>query len=179
MCFFSKSSFVRMYQFEPLGIKHKSLLQPAINDFSDYKIEGWWNWDEPDLTDAEVILNKALKIKNESLPGQVCASTFVIIDQGQLVGFSNLRHELNENLKIRGGHIGYHVRPNFWNKGYGSALLKNTLVEAKKIHLKRVLLTVNEVNPHSIRIIEKFGGELEKIKDVGGLQKRYYWIDLK
>ena len=79
----------------------------------------------------------------------------------ELVGRVSIRHELNEWLEDVGGHIGYGVCPSHRNKGYGKQLLIQSLPIAKKIGLDRVLVTCDESNIGSKKIIENAGGKFD------------------
>ncbi|WP_208919150.1 GNAT family N-acetyltransferase [Paenibacillus uliginis] len=73
---------------------------------------------------------------------------------------------------IHGGHIGFVIRPSERSKGYGKLLLKELLDKAKEKQISEVLLTCDEDNAASRRIIESNGGRLKDIHD--GSCK--YWI---
>lgn len=104
---------------------------------------------------------------------------WAIVD-GRFAGRISVRHELNENLKVEGGHIGYDTAPAYRGRGIASRMLKEVLPHAKKLGLSKVLLTCNDSNMHSIRVIEKNGGVLAGTKMIPGKGlKRYYWIDLE
>ena len=79
-----------------------------------------------------------------------------------------------------GGHIGYDTRPSFRGRGIGTLMLRAALPIARELGIGRALLTVNENNPASIKIIEKNGGVLmdRKPQTDNGVFKRYYWINL-
>jgi predicted acetyltransferase len=62
------------------------------------------------------------------------------------VGIGKLRHYLNDNLKIVGGHIGYSIRPSERKNGYGNLILKEILKEAQKMNINEVLLTCDAIN---------------------------------
>lgn len=98
----------------------------------------------------------------------------------EIVGRVAIRHRLNDFLLNIGGHIGYGVIPNFRNRGFATQLLSAGLNEAKRIGIHRVLVTCDDTNVASIKVIEKSGGVLEnKIEAGPGLPlKRRYWIDL-
>ncbi len=120
--------------------------------------------------------------QGKQLPeGWVPASTFYLIrEDGKILGKSSFRHELNDFLKTIGGHIGYIIRPDQRRKGYGHAILKQTLEKAKALGLERVLVTFDENNLASTKIIEKNGGVFEDTyrEDEGTVPKRRYWIEL-
>lgn len=96
------------------------------------------------------------------------------------VGRVSIRHRLNTDLLTMGGHIGYDTRPSYRGQGIASAMLKMALPIAKRIGISSALLTCNETNVHSIRVIEKNGGVLVETKPQfeGGPLKRYYRIPL-
>ncbi|WP_446899870.1 GNAT family N-acetyltransferase [Clostridium sp. LBM24168] len=93
-----------------------------------------------------------------------------------------MRHKLTDELLKRGGHIGYGVRYSKWNKGYGTELLRQALLKSKSMNLHDVLITCNDDNIGSSKIIEKNGGLLEnKLENkVNGKQilTRRYWIHI-
>ena len=111
------------------------------------------------------------------VPGRV-ASTFLVAEvDGVIVGRSSIRHELNDWLSKFGGHIGYAVRPDFRRRGYASEILRQSLDLAKEIGLSKVLMTCNDDNIGSIKVIEKHGGVLENKVDEEGRLLRRYWIN--
>jgi predicted acetyltransferase len=94
------------------------------------------------------------------------------------VGRVSIRHELNDTLRIMGGHIGYDTRPSFRGRGIASLMLKIALTIAYGMGITEALITCNDDNLPSIRVIEKNGGVLKEIKlqSPNGPLKRYYWI---
>lgn len=93
----------------------------------------------------------------------------------KIIGGVIIRHYLNEYLNFKGGHIGYYVTPSERNKGYGALLLYLALEKCKKINLNKILITCDEDNIGSNKIIIKNGGILQS-KEVdfnGNLFNRY------
>lgn len=121
--------------------------------------------------------------QGRNLPeGWVPESTFWLVrNDNVIVGTSSLRHELNEHLRKVGGHIGFDIRPSERQKGYGTAILAFTLEKARELGLKRVLVTCDDDNIGSAKIIEKNGGILEDKYSNDELEqpKRRYWIELE
>lgn len=113
-------------------------------------------------------------------PGYVPQTTFWVIDPaGEAVGMVRIRHYLNEQLKERGGHIGYYIRRDQRGKGYGRAALCLALGELSKMGQRKALLTVHLDNLGSIKVIEANGGRLESIgQHLDGKQFGRYWIEL-
>lgn len=119
--------------------------------------------------------------KGRNLPKYwIPVSTYWLIDMGKFVGDCDIRHRLTPKLKIFGGHIGYHIRPSKRRKGYGTKILELALEKARKLGLKKVLVTCNDNNIGSQKIIEKNGGKLKDKAQVKGEGLiRHYWIELK
>ena len=112
--------------------------------------------------------------------GSVDEAVFLAFDSvGKLVGISDIRLGTNDFIQTFAGQIGYSVRPSQRKRGYASEILKLTLIEAAKCGLSKILITCNEPNIASAKVIEKNGGVLEKIIPHPGFSdvKRYY-IDL-
>jgi predicted acetyltransferase len=113
-------------------------------------------------------------------PGQVPSSEFWLVDGNDHLGRLLLRHELDEHMLQKGGHIGYAMRPSRRKQGYGKLMLKYGLQQAKAFGFARVHLTCDEDNRSSRTIIESNGGALENIVQV----ERWpamgcrYWIHL-
>jgi predicted acetyltransferase len=113
-------------------------------------------------------------------PGRVPYSTFWLTSGRRPIGRSSVRHYLTPDLEDEGGHVGYDIRPSERLKGYGRLLLRLTLAEARKLGLKRALLTCDTDNVASVKVIEANGGRLQDravSKSSGKLISRY-WIEL-
>lgn len=67
-----------------------------------------------------------------------------------------------EFVKKNRGCIGYSIRPNERNKGYGTKILGLLLEKCKAFNLKYVSISCLESNAASKLIIEKHGGEFRK-----------------
>jgi predicted acetyltransferase len=85
---------------------------------------------------------------------------------------------LVEWSRMVGGHIGFAITPSSWRKGYGRKILELALIETKKIGLTRALVTCNDSNFGSRRIIESNGGKFQDINEVKGEMVRRYWIEI-
>lgn len=107
--------------------------------------------------------------------GTRVASTYYWIadgESGPVIGFLNLRHDLNDFLLEEGGHIGYSVRPARRREGHAGRALALGVRRAADLGLGRVLVTCDEDNDASRRTIERNGGVLEDVRGI----KRRYWI---
>lgn len=118
--------------------------------------------------------------RGEDLPDGFVASTFLLAEvDGQVVGRTSIRHELNEFLATVGGHIGYAVLPEHRRRGHATEILRQSLVLSRALGIDRALVTCDEGNDASAAVIERCGGVLESVVDNprGGPRRRRYWID--
>ena len=111
-------------------------------------------------------------------PGEVPATFLLAWVDGELVGRTSIRHELNKYLTAYGGHVGYGVVPAHRERGYANEILRQSVVIARSLGVIDVLVTCDEHNIGSARTIERCGGVLDSIVDQpdGGPRKRRYWI---
>ncbi len=119
--------------------------------------------------------------RGEGLPeGYVPSTDYWLIDGNEFIGRVSIRHELTDGLRKIGGHIGYEIRPSKRCMGYGTQILALALPKARQFGLTRVLLTCDEDNIGSKKIIESNGGILEDAIEVEGYTPRVlrYWIQL-
>ncbi len=163
------------------------LLKPSL-EYKDSFIEATKEFDASDENfylhgqrfdgDFDKLL---LKIKEreegKSLPADRVPQTELwFVEDGKLIGWTKIRHRLNKKLLLEGGNIGYSIRPSARNQGYGTRILELALAEAKRMGIEKVLVTCDDDNVGSAKIIEKNGGVLEnKIENEGKLKRRY-WI---
>lgn len=113
-------------------------------------------------------------------PGRVPHSTFWLVVDDEVVGVSNVRHELTEKARRDGGNVGYGVRPSARRNGYATILLRETLERMRKLEIHEAWLTCVRENVASRRTIEKCGGELvseEYLEEHGDVLMRFR-IDL-
>jgi predicted acetyltransferase len=148
------------------------LIEPTIelqDEFADMAQE-WLDQEgtlvshwEGALDDFAAFVHRLL---DEALPEKVnpgcvpCTHLWLVADDGRIVGTSRLRHWLVPHLEREGGHIGYDVRPSERERGYGTCLLALTLQKAASMGLSHVLVTCDEDNVASIRVIERNGESL-------------------
>jgi predicted acetyltransferase len=117
----------------------------------------------------------------KNLPkGYVADTTYWLVDTNELIGRVSIRHELTENLLREGGHIGYDIRPAKRKNGYGKKALELALPKVKALGITKALITCDETNIGSKKIIEANGGILENRVAMGNgkPQKLRYWINL-
>ncbi len=115
------------------------------------------------------------------LPKGYVPSTFLFAFLGdKLVGRVMIRHELNDFLRRLGGHIGYGVVPSERRRGFASQMLIKALAYAKQLGLNRALVTCDEANAASQKVIERSAGVFAGFTEQGPKlpRKRLYWIAL-
>ena len=119
-------------------------------------------------------LHRGLELTSHLVP-----ATFLAADVDRiLVGRVSIRHELNEFLANEGGHIGYAVRPRYRRRGHATEILRQSLIIARAEGVDRVLVSCDENNSMSAKLIERQGGVLEDVRQgKDGIPKRRYWID--
>ena len=112
--------------------------------------------------------------------GLVPSSTYLGLREkdNYIIGMIDIRHYLNEYLTEAGGHIGYGVRKTERNKGYAKQMLKLALEKCKELKIKRVLITCDEDNIASEKVILSANAKLEDIRNVDGENKKRFWIEL-
>lgn len=113
--------------------------------------------------------------------GLVSSSTYLAVREkdNYIVGMIDIRHYLNEYLTQVGGNIGYGVRKTERNKGYAKQMLKLALEKCKELKIKKVLITCDEDNIASEKVILSANAKLEDIRNVDGENKKRFWIDLQ
>jgi predicted acetyltransferase len=172
----------RLKLVEPAIVLKDEFLAMAKEFLSAGQQKEGWLLDEA-LDDFEKYVAKLNDhAKGRNLPqGWVPATSYWLLGSSvNVLGYSSLRHRLSPQLRRFGGHIGYGIRPTQRNKGYGSCICKLTLDKARLLGLKRLLITCDDNNHASARIIENCGGLLEdKVMNKGrDVPTRRYWIEV-
>ena len=113
-------------------------------------------------------------------PERVPETVLWLIDGETFIGRGSIRHTRNEALIRTVGHIGYEIRPSRRRMGYGTLILTLALPWAKELGLGRVLVTCDETNVASRKIIERHGGRLEGVVPSRNspVPTLRFWIDI-
>jgi predicted acetyltransferase len=93
--------------------------------------------------------------------GFVPVTTLWWADGETYLGRISIRHHLNDALIEIGGHIGYDVRPSARRRGHSTAMLAAALPRAAALGIDKALITCDESNIASRKVIERNGGVLE------------------
>jgi predicted acetyltransferase len=130
------------------------------------------------LADPDVFAAYVDRVNSEPLPetprpiGFVPSTTFWLVDGPEYLGRIQVRHELTQWLRDVGGHIGYDVRVSARRRGYATLMLREVLPYARGIGIDPALVTCDEDNIGSRKVIEACGGVLEDVRN----GKRRYWV---
>lgn len=113
--------------------------------------------------------------ENRNLPpGLVPMDTFWVFAASQMTGELTIRHYLRGSLLTYGGHVGYSVRPTFRKRGVATAMLRFALQHLRSLGEAEALVTCDENNAPSARVIEKCGGvRIPDSRTKGHINRRY------
>ena len=139
-----------------------------------------------DINEVDIIQKmKDTRDKSKLKPNRVLSYDYFAVDDDKFIGIIHIRIELTPFLLSYGGHIGYGVNPKYWRQGYGTELLRIGLIRIKElIKDDRVLVTCDDDNIGSAKVIENNGGVLENkvfnIDEYGDkVLTRRYWIKIR
>lgn len=156
---------------------HESAVIYYRDTFNDEHIPGGGLVQEFEYGDW---LSRNEQLKTKPPADLVKSLQYLAIDeQGNLVGMIQLRLALNDYLENYGGHIGYSVHPEHRQKGYATEMLKLSLVVARQHWLPRILVTCDQDNQASAKVILKCGGKYEdsRLEPGAKVPTDRYWID--
>lgn len=162
-----------------------ALIQPKeeyllsyLEAYDDYMALGGGSYGMTDAREIDIFRKyEDYRLEQNLKPERVGADFYwlVDVDEKRFIGEITIRHRLNEALALRGGHIGYVIRSDAWGKGYGTRMLAMALEKAKEMGLEKVLITCNDSNTASARVMEKNGCVLsDKVMTEGSLTRRYW-----
>jgi predicted acetyltransferase len=99
--------------------------------------------------------------ESELPPDLVHQTVLWFVEGDEWLGRLSIRHRLTPPLLELGGHIGYVVRPSARRKGYATQMLTQSLPIAAGLGIDPALVTCDNDNDASRKVIEAAGGELE------------------
>ncbi|GMQ60532.1 GNAT family N-acetyltransferase [Vallitalea sediminicola] len=142
-----RESFIEFIEdVKETGYESYELYTKAEKDFNEFI---------KDLLDS----SKGINIPEGWVP---CSSFWLVDNVGEVIGVIRIRHSVDSEFLQMIGHIGYEIKSTHRKKGYGSKLVELGLLEARKLGLEEVIITCDENNIGSKRIIEKFKGKYIK-----------------
>lgn len=161
-----------------------ALLPSYLEAFEEYQQNQVTTYHFLDAQKTNVLDHIRRYQEGDQLPENHVPATYLwLVDDDQFIAEVCIRHALTDALLRFGGHIGYGVRCRRWNQGVGTRLLSMTLAYVRKhFPFDKVLITCNDDNTGSAKVIEKNGGvlqdKIENVVDGRTILTRRYWIDL-
>lgn len=155
-----------------------------LGALGEFQREGlaWWIGGDLELAERDFAAFVAKKLADAEprAEGVVAKTHLWAIAGARFVGRISIHHALSDALRISGGHIGYDTVPSLRGRGVASEMLRQALPVARGLGLREVLLTCDDTNVGSIRVIERNGGVLRETRALAADRphKRYYWIGL-
>lgn len=156
-------------------------LQSYIEAYDEYQTIGISTYGMTDARACDIFEKyDNYRLERNLKPDRVGADYYWLVDDEReyFIGEIAIRHRLNGALYLRGGHIGYVIRFSEWGRGYGTLMLGMALEKARNRGLSKVLITCNDSNLASARVMEKNGAVLENIVEVDDMLIRRFWKTL-
>lgn len=153
----------------------------GVREFLDEGLPIKINYDEIANHFDEYLQKIEDKKSGKGLPQGYSPETELwLVDGKNYIGTVKIRHTLNDILMQTEGHIGYHIRPSQRGKGYGTLVLQFALPVAKALGINPVLVTCDETNIGSQKIIVANGGVMENcvFHGEGKPRRLRYWITI-
>ena len=136
----------------------EAYLASYMQAYDEYQAAGIEDYAFTDAKSVDVLQKFAdYRHEHNLKPNRVGADYYWLVDDEtqQFIGEITIRHRLNAALTRIGGHIGYGVRLSEQGKGFGTMMLKLALQKAAQMGLSEVLITCDEGNIASRRVMEK------------------------
>ncbi|CAD2072043.1 GNAT family N-acetyltransferase [Phocicoccus pinnipedialis] len=157
-----------------LTILDEDRFRKYIKDWSDEKIVPSNNTPSRYESFEEMITILALD-KTTKDAHWIPAMTLFLFHDDEILGSVNIRFKLNTHLEKIGGHIGYGVNPSYRGNGYGNFMVREALKYLNSHNVFEVLLTCDEDNYASKKIILNAGGvESKDYGHDGKVTKRFF-----
>jgi predicted acetyltransferase len=127
------------------------------------------------IEDAKKRIDSDIKYEKGEVPeGKLQSYAYWFYQNNVLIGTSRLRPVLNDRFRIKGGNIGYDVRPKYRKMGYGTEILRMTINEAKNKSMSVLLVTCDDANIGSCKVIEhNYGKLINKVEYERSIIRRY------
>jgi predicted acetyltransferase len=147
---------------------------PDDNSMLGREILRWSErWDDPAEFAAYTAWLRADTAEESARPpGFVPATTLWWAEGENYFGRITIRHRLTPSLLNLGGHIGYDMRPSARRRGHATAMLAAALPVARGLGIDPALVTCDEDNVGSRKVIEGNGGVFEDVRQ----GKMRFWV---
>jgi len=121
-----------------------------------------WNIDV--YTDDTNKMYHLFKRAIEKLPKEKNQIFLVAKLNDKVIGFLGIRYQSKQMKHV--GDVGITIHPDYWNRGFGTRLLKAGIEKAKKEGLLRLEAETIAKNNAMIRIAEKVGFKIEGTREM-------------
>lgn len=155
-----------------------------LRGLREFQREGlpWWSGGDLEIAERDfaAFVDKKLADAERRTDSRIPKTHLWAVMAERFVGRISIHHDLNDALRREGGHIGYDTVPSFRRRGVATEMLRQALPVARALGLGAVLITCDDTNAASIRVIESNGGALREKRELAPARplKRYYWITL-
>lgn len=130
-------------------------------------------WKDPGVFAEYVATLRADAEEDTPRPAHLVPSTTLWWVEGEeYLGRLAIRHRLTPPLLEWGGHIGYDVRPTARRRGHATAMLRAALPIAHGLGIDQALVTCDEDNVASEKVIRNCGGVYEDTRS----GKLRFWV---
>ena len=151
---------------EPTPRVHASFVEAV----REYRAEGRYRRLDPaQLADPDQFRRYLDLLRADARPGviryRVPQTNLWLVEGDEYLGRLSIRHRLTRRLRFKGGHIGYDVRPSRRRRGHATLMLRLSLPLAHQLGIDPALVTCDDTNVASRRVIEANGGRLASASD--------------
>jgi predicted acetyltransferase len=137
------------------GPDDKSMIAQEIQRYSD-------KWTAPDAFAEYATWLRDQALEDSPRPAHhVPSTTLWWVSNDDYLGRVAIRHRLTPQLLNSGGHIGYDVRPTARWRGHATAMLAAALPVVASLGIGRALITCDDTNVGSRKVIEANRGVFE------------------
>lgn len=121
--------------------------------------------------EAELRFHKALNISANSDE----AGFFIVRNRvnDEFIGVAKLAPLSHNQFEV-----GYMLLPEYWGKGYATAMVEYLISLAKEKQIGELIGIVDPENPASIKVLSKLGFHLYETGEIDGLASAYYKLNL-
>ncbi|HEY9085244.1 MAG TPA: GNAT family N-acetyltransferase [Candidatus Tyrphobacter sp.] len=139
-------------------------------------VDMWTGVFESGRSNVAAYVEQAQRLALGEIEFLVPTDTFWVFSGDEMAGELHVRHYLRRTLLRHGGHIGYSVQPKFRSRGVATAILRFGLGRLRELGEADAVVTCDDENYASARVIEKCGGVRIPDSEVNGRPHRRYLV---